>query len=264
MNNTFNIHRFGLLFKKTLLERPMQLFGLTALSLSIVFITYVLGKMLAGFEDGQNISFMLGLVGGGCFLASFVFSYFTSNAMGSSYITLPASAFEKWLCGVLITGVFYLVLFLLFYRFIDTLFVGIYHRNLDANGPFYRELYDQVQIFPYDGFIANKAILLFINFSGAMLVGSLYFNKVNFIKVALLICGFWLGSWVLNLFIARAMIQHVNNAMPYWFVFIDVNKDEGRIELPEDIMGVVTIFIQFIIPATLWMLAWLRLKEKEF
>ena len=264
MNNTFNIHRFGLLFKKTLLERPMQLFGLTALSLSIVFITYVLGKMLAGFEDGQNISFMLGLVGGGCFLASFVFSYFTSNAIGSSYITLPASAFEKWLCGVLITGVFYLVLFLLFYRFIDILFVGIYHRNLDANGPLYRQLYDQVQIFPYDGFVANKAILLFVNFSGAMLVGSLYFNKVNFIKVALLICGFWLGAWLLNLLIAQAMIQHVNNAMPYWLVWIDVNKDEGRIELPENIAGVVSIFIQFIIPATLWMLAWLRLKEKEF
>ena len=264
MNNTFSLPRFGLLFKKTLLERPMQLLGLSLLSLSVVFLSYVIGKTLMGFEEGQNLSFILGLIGGGCFLASFVYGYFSSNAMGSSFLTLPASHFEKWLCGVLITGVLYVLLFLLFFHFIDTLFVGIYRNSLDTNSPFYKELYDQVQVMPLTGFVASKVFFMFINFAGAMLVGSLYFNKVSFIKVALLICAFWFSSYLLNMVIARAMMKNVGNALPYWLVWIEVGKDRGRIDMPENIGQAVSILIKYIVPAILWMLAYVRLKEKEF
>jgi len=242
----------------------MQLVGLSALSLSVVFFSYVIVKSLAGFEEAQDTAYILGLIGGGCFLASFVFGYFSSNAMGSSFLTLPASHFEKWLCAVLITGVLYVLMFLLFFRFIDTVFVGIYHRSLDPNGPFYKQLYEGVQLFPYDGFVANKAAIMFVNFAGAMLVGCLYFNKVSFIKVALLIAAFWFGSYLINLMIAKAMITNVENAMPYFLVWIKVHTEEGRIELPASVMQVVKILIQFIIPSILWILAFIRLKEKEF
>ena len=68
---------------------------------------YAFAKFTGGFEVAQNAAFLMGLIGGGCFLASFVYSHFSSNASGSSYLTLPASHFEKWLCGVIITGVLY-------------------------------------------------------------------------------------------------------------------------------------------------------------
>ncbi|MEO6719630.1 MAG: hypothetical protein ABIN67_04650 [Ferruginibacter sp.] len=264
MNNTFSVPRFALLLKKTLLERPMQLVGLSVLALAVVFFSYVLVKSLVGFEEAQVISYVLGLVGGGCFLASFVFGYFSSNAMGSSFLTLPASHFEKWLCAVLITGVFYVLIFLLFFHSIDNLFVEIYHKELDPNGAFYKQLYEQVQPFPYDGFVAKKAATMFVNFAGAMLVGCLYFNKVSFIKVALLIATFWFGSYLINLAIAKVMIKNVENAMPYFLVWIQVHTSEGRIELPAKIMDVVRILIQYIIPSMLWLLAFLRLREKEF
>jgi hypothetical protein len=60
------------------------------------------------------------------------------------------------------------------------------------------------------------------------------------------------------------MISDVQNAMPYFLVWIKVHTAEGRIELPEKMMQVVKILIQFIIPSILWLLAFLRLKEKEF
>jgi hypothetical protein len=264
MNNIFSVPRFALLLKKTLLERPMQLLGLSALSLAVVFFTYVLVKSLVGFEQAQVISYILGLVGGGCFLASFVFGYFSSNAMGASFLTLPASHFEKWLSAVLITGVFYVLLFLLFFRLIDTVFVSIYHHSLDVNGPFYKQLYEQVQLFPYDGFVAVKSAIMFVNFAGAMLVGCLYFNKVSFIKVALLIAAFWLGAYTVNLIIAKAMFQNVENAMPYFLVWINVDTQQGKVELPSNIMQMVKLLIQYIIPLSLWLLAFLRLREKEF
>ena len=115
MNNTFSIKRFRLLFKKTIAERPVQTIGVMALLLILSLILYVAAKELAGFGAAQNLTFIWGLSGGSFFLASFVFGYFSTNASGSSYLTLPASYFEKWLCGILIAG-FYIHLF--FYLFI--------------------------------------------------------------------------------------------------------------------------------------------------
>jgi len=95
MNNTFNTKRFSLLFKKTIAERPVQTIGVTVLLLLLSFILYVVAKKWSGFGAAQNLTFIWGLSGGGFFLASFVFGYFSNNASGSSYLTLPASYFEK-------------------------------------------------------------------------------------------------------------------------------------------------------------------------
>jgi hypothetical protein len=264
MNNTFDLQRFGWLFKKTILERPMQLLGLSGLSLVIVFFSYVFLRYMAGFDEAQNGSFMLGLVAGGCFLASTMYAYFSNNAMGSSFLTLPASHFEKWLCGVLLIGVFYVLGFLLFFRVLDTVFVEMYYRSLDVNGPYYKELREQVQIFPYTEFVAQKGFLMFLNFVGAMLIGSFYFNKTSFIKVAFLICGFWLSIFLINLFIANMMMENVDNAMPYLGVWIKKGTEEGRIDLPENFQKVIDVLSWVVLPSILWLLAYQKLREKEF
>src|SRR3954470_1824611 len=142
MNNTFNIKRFSLLFKKTIVERPVQTIGVTVLLLLLSFILYVAAKKLSGFGAAQNLTFIWGLSGGGFFLASFVFGYFSTNASGSSYLTLPASYFEKWLCGILIAGVLYPFIFLLFYHLVDVSFVASYHNSLDPASPFYKQEYE--------------------------------------------------------------------------------------------------------------------------
>jgi hypothetical protein len=112
MHDIFNGKRFAFLFRKTLLERPIQTFGFTGLILLIILIIYFICKALMGFGPAQNISFIWGLAGGGCFFASLQFGYFASNASGSSFLTLPASAFEKWLCAVLTAGLLYPLIFL--------------------------------------------------------------------------------------------------------------------------------------------------------
>jgi hypothetical protein len=264
MNNTFNITRFGWLLKKTVMERPAQFFGLTALFFSISLLLYALVKVLAGFETAQFSSFMTGLIGGGCFLASFVYGHFSSNASGSSFLTLPASQLEKWLCGAVITGIYYVALFLLFFRIMDISFVSIYHKGLDVKGPFYKEQYEAVQVFPFNEFIAAKTFMMFFNFAGAMLLGSLYFNKAAFIKVALIACSICIGAFLLNLLIANAFFKQVQTAFPYYLVWIWEGEDRGRLELPGNVLHIINIFFLYVIPAILWGLAFLRLREKEF
>ena len=162
--------------------------GFPGLALTVVLILYVILKALSGFDMAQRISFFVGLVGGSFFLGSFVFGYFSSNASGSSFLSLPASHFEKWLCGVLIAGVFYPIVFLVFYYGIDTGFVALYHNGLDPSSPFYKQAYESVYTFDLSGVIAGNVYILFFMYTGAMLLGSLYFNKVSVIKTAIALC----------------------------------------------------------------------------
>jgi hypothetical protein len=264
MNNSFSITRFWWLFKKTILERPSQFLGLTGLIFLLCFIIFFVVKTLSGFEDAQDASFIIGLIGGGCFLASFVYNHFSSNASGSSFLTLPASQLEKWLCGVVITGICYLALFLLFFRIMDTSFVAVYHNSLDPHNPFYKEQYDAIHIFAYDEFIAKKTFMMFFNFAGIMLLGSFYFNKAAFIKAALVTCGICVGLFLLNFFIAQAVFEHVQSAFPYYMVWIWVGKQRARLELSGNMLRFINILFQFVIPVLLWGLAYVRLREKEF
>jgi hypothetical protein len=264
MNNTFRAKRFGLLIKKTLLERPVHMFGFTGLLLALVLIIYAVVKTLSGFDMAQRISFFTGLTGGSFFLASFVFGYFSSNAGGSSFLTIPASNFEKWLCGVLIVGVIYPVTFLIFYRITDISFVALYHNSLDKVSPFYKEQYESVYLFDLDGIIARNVYLMFFIYTGAMLVGSLYFNKTTIIKVALALCVLFIIIFGLNWLMAVGLFGTINDAAPFNHVTIPAGKEEGTIELPSGIMNIFKYSLIYIFPAILSLLSFTRLREKEF
>jgi len=164
----------------------------------------------------------------------------------------------------LITGVGYLALFLLYFRLMDIGFVFIYRRNLDPNGPYYQELYTAVRILAFDQFIAQKGLMMFFNFTGIMLVGSLFHNKSPFIKVALIACSFCLGAFLLNLVIGQIMIGNVQTAFPFYLVWIMVGTERARLELPPGTLKIINYIFQYAVPVILWSLAYLRLKEKEF
>lgn len=266
MNNTFNIKRFGLLLKKTIAERPVQTIGVTVLLLLLSFILYVLAKKFSGFGAAQSLTFIWGLSGGGFFLASFVFGYFSNNASGSSYLTLPASYFEKWLCGILIVGVLYPLIFLIFYHLMDVAFVAAYHNSLDPTSIFYKQQYDSVFVFDENGIIAWKVYSLFLTLSGAMLTSALYFNKIPFIKTGITICIIFFLIFGLNWLIAVFLFNNVslNDAGPYDHVTIAVGRAAGTLILPSNLENFFHYSIAFVIPAIFWILPLSRLKEKEF
>ena len=264
MNNTFSFTRFGWLMKKTFSERPVQLLGFMAISVLVSLAVYLFFKLAGDFEVAQNASFIIGLVGFGCFLASMVFNYFNSNAAGASFLTLPASQLEKWLTGVLITGVLYVGLFLLFFRLMDMTFVGIYHKKLDPQGPFYRQMYDAVRIFRFDEFIASRVFMMFFNFAGAILLGAFYFNKASFIKTGLVLCVICFGGLLFNLLIANLFFRSCKQCLPYFFVWISTRNATGRLEIDGTLHRVIMVIFEFVIPVILWSLAYLRLREKEF
>jgi len=264
MKDTFDPRRFALLLRKSLLEKPTQIFGFTGLILGLMLIAYFICKSQINFQVAQNLTFIWGLAGGGCFLASFVFSHFSTNAAGSFYLTFPASIFEKWLAGILIAGIFYPLIFLLFFRGIDSGFVFLYHKSLDPENPLYKIQYDSVYLFSLTGRIAVRVYFTSFLFIGAAMLGSLYFNRAGFIKSAIAFCTICLSLFVLNWLIADLIFGKVEDAFPYRDVDILVGKNVGSIQLPTKAFEINDYVFSYILPLLLWGLCFLRLKEKEF
>lgn len=263
MNDIFKIKRFGLLLKKTVLERPMQYVGLIGLIFVLTLVIYGVALYALSWMPAQNLAFIWGFVGGGCFLSSVVFGYFNTNASGSAYLTLPASAFKKWLCAVLIIGVFFPGMFLAFYKLMDICFVTVYHNGLNKYDPHFKDLYNMVAVFSFNNKVTVQSEMLYMNFVGAMMIGSLYFNKTAAIKTSLVYCGILGVIFFLNLFIANALFKDVDIAFPFHNIFIKVGTDSGSLELPHRVENMVTLAIQFIVPGILWLTALMRLREKE-
>lgn len=264
MNEVFSFKRCWLLFKKIISERPIQTLGVSFLLLLLSFILYVVVKKLVGFGPAQNLTFIWGLAGGSFFLSSFMFGYFGNNASGSSYLTLPASFLEKWLCGVIISGILYPIIFLLFYHAMDVAFITAFHNSLDKTSLFYKEQYESVYVFDLNGIVAWKVYALFLQLTGAMLTGSLYFNKIPFIKTAIAVCIIVLLVFGINWLIAIAFFKDVSDAGPYDHVTLFVGKQTGTLILPTNLENVFHIAIAFLIPLLFWLLPMLRLREKEF
>ena len=195
-------------------------------------------------------------------LASLVFGYFSDTATGSSYMTLPVSVFEKWLCGILIVSVLYVGCFLLFFRGLDTLFVHLYHNGLNRLDPRYKQMYDSVYIFSFTGDTVD-IFVFFVNAAAAMLVGSLYFNKVSFIKVALVICGIYFFTFLLNYLAGSILFKEMFHGFPFHSISVKNGDEEGNIGLPSGWSKLYDVMALYLLPGILLAVSYIRLREKE-
>jgi hypothetical protein len=72
------------------------------------------------------------------------------------------------------------------------------------------------------------------------------------------------GGFLLNILIANIFFKDVNSAFPYFFVWLTVGRETGRMEIEGSPHRAIMAIFQYVLPVTLWGLACLRLKEKEF
>ena len=105
--------------------------------------------------------------------------------------------------------------------------------------------------------------MIYANFVGAMLIGSLYFNKVSAIKTALVYGGMLGFVLVLNMLVVQILFKNVDTAFPFNNILIKVGNDVGVLELPAGVSKTVGIAVSYIVPGILWLTAYIRLREKE-
>jgi len=255
MNDIFNTKRFGLLFIKQLSEHyKTYLMGLAVLTgvmlvggSFFVYLTPVvldLGTQVVLFG---TIYFLAGTI-----FTSTIFADVSDKKKAISYLTLPASHFEKFLVG-------WVVSFLLFSLVYIACFYGILMILLHLKQwPGQRT--EVLNLFIEPASITFIAFAMLHSFS---IWGAVFFEKLHFIKTAF--C-FFIAVVALSLantsFIEALIGREVRTATPFSSIsFFENNRYVGvdSARQTDPLLGWVLIAVAIIF----WVAAYYRLKEKQ-
>jgi hypothetical protein len=96
-----------------------------------------------------------------------------------------------------------------------------------------------------------------------MMVGSLYFNKVGFIKVSLFICGMYFFTFLLNYTICFILFKVSQRPFPFHEIQIKNGNDWGVVAMPSTFKHLYDRLAIYGLPIILSVISFIRLKEKE-
>ncbi len=247
-------NRVLLLLKKQWLEsRKAWLIGALAIAAILSFLFVLIDHWRTSFNgDTTNGIFLLLLfIGGGLFMAG-IFKDLGNQQKGVWFLILPASAFEKLIVALGYGILAYLFTYLgIFYTIQEVMLLilgsdGLHRVDLFKNG-FY------------------QFVFMFVNFQSVILLGSIFFNKSQFLKTVLvIITGEFLvyngNNGLLKLITREKTIT--SNAPLDSFQFVYHNENM-YVHSPPGIQLTMNVVSWLIIPVTLWLITWYRIKEKE-
>ena len=95
-----------------------------------------------------------------------------------------------------------------------------------------------------------------------MAVGALYFNKNAFIKTAFIGLVFFIGLTFLNMRVGRMLFNEYVAPQQLWRGAV-INRTDYFVQLPEPINIAYMVGFDYLLPIALWLIALIRLREKE-
>ncbi len=264
MDSTFNFRRFGLLFKKTLLEQPLQTFGVLGIAMIATLIFYQPFNIEKINSNVQTDVFTpIFTTGAGC-IVFFMFNHFSENAKGYNYLLLPSSFFEKWLVGMLITALF-VGIYLVFFRIVDTDHINALHKAIDLPENLSKidlqNIKKRLQILEFDSFYPHRFLYTTFIGTGAIALGNLYIKKNAFVKLCLILVGSIWAFIFLDRYIFELFFKGVN--VGSMSVGIASPRFVGNVVTPHVYEKAFDMLYQLIFPIALWLIALIRLREKE-
>ena len=226
MNNTFDIKRFGNVFRKDLMENWKRYALLYITMLGIMSIVFIWASYIHynGHSEGysNNIYFNKSLLayssfmfaGFGIIFASTIMNPMNSKIKRIAYLINPASNFEKFLSRWLIMTVAYIILFFTALYIADFLRVGICSANfpsLDVDFLDIRKIIKANDNSKWSEYVFGSKYYLslvlsfYFLFQSLFILGSTFWEKSTFIKtfaamVVLIISFLLICRWTILLF----------------------------------------------------------------
>ena len=261
MNNTFNLKRFGWYFKKHSIDHGRTYLLSLAVAIGIVFLALSLPAFIGpGVISGNyqyGIYLFLIWLGGGIFTST-IFADLGDRKKAILPLTLPVSHLEKFLVAWLYTFPIFLVVATCCFFAIDCLVVNMSHSTVIQEPNRLIKLTDE-------GTSGVLAITMFILFQIICFWGAIYFNKLHFIKSALVFFIAFLASTVLN----KALIWLVSgghfSSSGFFFqsdIIIAIKSTSYGLTLSKDIYAINWLIFALTM-VLLWVSAFYKLKEKQ-
>ncbi|RDC64012.1 hypothetical protein [Adhaeribacter pallidiroseus] len=257
MNNHFSFTRFSRVLAKHTAEYLkwylMAAAVLTgAMTLILGFVAYMQSYPVD--EEEQTLLFIFSLLGAGSVFTSTVFAHLGDKKKAMAALTLPASHFEKYLVAWLYSFLIFSVVFTLSFYLVVGLVL-----NLDNPGA---EPVKYLNIFSTE----NEVYLVFLIFAfihGIALWGSVFFQKLHFIKTAF---AFFLGLMLLVFLNYHGLEMLLNRdlmvAMPFNNIGFQDKDQYYYLDLPE-IKPYFTKLLPVVLGLIFWLAAYFGLKEKQ-
>ena len=257
MNNTFNLKRFGLLFKKHTVENAKT----TLLSIGVlVGLLFMVLGFCAYSNNGilvpimQLLTFSWFLLFGGSIYTSLTFTDLSDKKKVIPALTLPASHFEKFLVAWIYSFVFFQAVLIGAFYLVDNIIVGLGPRPVGDMGKVINIF--TIQQRPVSVFV------IFIFFHALSFWGALFFEKLHFIKTAL---SFFIALVIFILFnnqLLKLLVKDSVGGAPFNDLGISVNEHFFRIEVAPA-LATCGWWVLALTILLIWVSAFLRLKEKE-
>jgi len=281
MNQIFSFNRWLLLIGKHWSENKKKyLLGLLALT-GIMIVWFVLNIMMDPYdamdESIQYGTYFVGLFIVGCLYGSMLFSELSSRPKGISYLSVPASHFEKMLSAQLYGVVIFFVCYTLIFYVADFVMLKIANAVSYA---YWEKHYSDGQAFPQrrivNVFWGNKRagrvnvnilflfLLAYFAIQSAYILGSVYFTKFSFIKTTLALIAAWIVIMVFYDKVLGSFVPHGGFSDGFSTYHLYNESDTGKIiRLPEWINTVILFLLKYAFAPVFWVVAYFRLKEKE-
>jgi hypothetical protein len=250
MNQFFSLKRFQSLVLKQWADNKKRytLAVLAFIGLLTVWFAFSLlmpDDQVPMSHDVQQTTFFFLLFVTGTLYASLYFSELSSRTKAGNFLLIPASTFEKLLCGIFYSALIFPLVFIAAFYLADSLMVAV------ANGVYMsREETSVINIFTVDFFRFNghrnlNFFLFFLSLQSLFLLGSVYFRKYNFVKT------------IISCFIIWMLCMGIVFALHTW-----VTPFDGEGPMPDGVVLAVAVVVYLIAPL-LWWMAYYRLKAKQ-
>lgn len=279
MNQTFNFQRWSLLVGQHWAENRKRYLLSIAAYASLLLVWFVFIMMTDEYDPLakglQQVTFYFSVILIGPFYASQFFSQLSSKAKGTNYLMVPASSLEKLLCSLFYVIIFFPLVLIAAFYFVDTLAVFIanvthpgYNGVVDHQGVLLKAKVANVfsSARQNDREALYYGTLMFFALQSVALLGSVYFGKYSYIKTAItLTLVFLFFALVLNFFMKAIMPSgHIQGTFTKYIFYSGNNFNAGRmVQLPKWVEKVIEFLISYAFPPIFWTATYFRLKEKE-
>lgn len=278
MNQVFSIKRWGMLVglhwqenRKRYLLAVYAMLGLLLVWYSFVIIMDRFDPM-AGFM--QYTTYYAGLFFVGCLYSSTIFSDLGDKAQGIAYLSIPVSALERLLCGLLFCTVAFFIVYNLIFYVVDIPMVHLANRLIEQQHRVWSEGYpvDRSTVFNvfrgldnnFDDQHHHIFLIAYFCIQSTYILGSVYFSRYAFIKTTVAV-------FLLILLFVIIQSRVIVPSLPKgWHPrdFTDWERNSGTplvqvIRLPPVLSATLGALLKYGVPLTLWVATYFRLKEKE-
>lgn len=233
-----------------------KIYGLSLLVLfgMLSFLFLIVHQWQDSFSGAvQNGVFIIGLfIGGGIFTNS-MFHELSSSSSSIWLLGLPAKHSEKVVASIIVSTVFFLIVYLAIFYLVDVLYL------LKTDQLEMKYLLNPIQ----DNFYIF--FFWYLLYNGAILLGRVVFGKYSLVKTILAGILFFIAFNYLNNLILELLIPNmkVTSSIPFnSFQFLHQGENV-QVFLPNEIGVICSVFVRILLPILMWFLVWLKLKEKQ-